>query len=533
MADGQPVVGSPEWWLLRLLRRLQLRQPELALWDDYYRGLQPLAFASAKFKEAFGERFPAFTSNFCELVVNGTAERLEVAGFRFGSKSANDTVWRDVWQANDLDAGSQLAHQEALIKGVAYALIEPGEGGPVVTIEDACDAITEADPKDRQGRRAGLKRWVNDEGHLVVYLYLPEFIFKYVSQKPWTPEYSGWWLQGESMPLPTAIPVSPGDLELQHSWGLWQSAGFEPLEVPGEAWPLPNLLGTVPLVELANRPRLKRAGQSEIAPIRSNQDAVNKYRCDALIASEFAAFPQRYLLNFEPEVDPDTGRAKEPFRAAIDRLWTVPPPDPDTPDAPQPVVGQFAAASLEPYVRMIELEVGHIGSISRMPYHELLASPSSTPPSAESIKSSEAGLVRKVGRAEIFLGEGWEEAMRVALLALEDPAAKFATAETVWADSETRNEAVRTDAVVKLFAAGVIDGPLAWEMIGLTRAQQEALLEREKAKALLEAAQPEPAPAPAFNGAAGAPALAPAPTGPRMSPAQVPPPNGGNYPGGQ
>ena len=495
-----PEVGTPPWWLLRLLRRLEARAPRLRVWEDYYEGKQPLAFASDKFREAFGSRFPAFTSNFCSLVVDGTAERLEVQGFRFNDPAGDEDVWA-MWQDNDLDAGSQLAHTEALIKGMAYALVEPQDSGmPIITIEDALEAIVEADPKDRRNRRAGLKRWVDDYGQLVVVVYLPDGVYKYRTQARWGDQYTGW-----DWGVPTLEPGEWTEGELR----LWSSAGFEPYQPPGDdEWPLPNPLGVVPLVELPNRPRLREGGQSEVQPIRSNQDAVNKYRCDALVASEFAAFPQRYLLNYEPEVDPDTGRAAEPFRAAIDRLWTVPPPDPETPDAPAPSFGQFAAASLEPYERMISLEVGHISSISRLPYHYLLGTPQTVPPSGESLKASEAGLEKKAGRSKLFLGEGWEEVMRLGLLAQGDPRASMRTAETIWVDSETRNEAVRTDAIVKLHAEGIIDDELSWEMQGLTPQQQKRLAERRKER---EAQEPPP---PAAGTAP--PELTPAPMGPQM-----------------
>ena len=55
-----------------------------------------------------------------------------------------------MWQENDLDAGS-AAHTESLMKGVAYALVEPqADGVPVVTIEDPLDCIVEVAPKDRR-----------------------------------------------------------------------------------------------------------------------------------------------------------------------------------------------------------------------------------------------------------------------------------------------------------------------------------------------------------------------------------------------
>jgi hypothetical protein len=213
-----PAVGSPEWWALRLLRRLEARSYDMRVWDDYYEGRQPLAFASQKFEEAFGNRFPEFTSNFCALVVDGIAERLEVQGFRFGDPTGDDDVW-GMWQENDLDAGSQLAHTEALIKGSAYALVEPrGSSVPIITIEDPLDAIVEHEPKDRRRRRAGLKRWVDDAGQLVLVLYLPEGVFKWRSTKRWTPDFQQWdWGRPQ---------LEPGEFT-EGQVRIWSAAGFE------------------------------------------------------------------------------------------------------------------------------------------------------------------------------------------------------------------------------------------------------------------------------------------------------------------
>jgi hypothetical protein len=522
LATAAREVGSPEWWVLRLLHQLEQRIAATSLWGDYYDGLQPLAFASRKFEEAFGSRFPAFSSNFCGLVGDSIAERYEVQSFRgYGKDDA--LVWR-MWQENDCDAGSQQAFLEAMVAGTAYGLVEPSTSGlPVITFEDASDCIVAADPKYRRKRRAGLKRWIDDDGHLVVVLYLPEEVRKYRSRAAW-PAGGLEWKQY----APEAAGGNAG------TGAMWMGSGLEPWQPEGdEEWPLPNPMGVVPLVELPNRPRLKPVlpgGQSEIKPIRSNQDATNKYRADALIASEFAAFPQRYLLNYEPDVDPDTGRSIEPFRAAIDRIITVPPnATPDNPDAPEPKIGSLPAASLEPYRAMIELEVGHIASISRVPYHYLLPTPTSLPPSGESTKSAEAGLEHKVGRGRMFLGEGLEELARVALMAEKGTREAPTGGETVWVDTETRNEAVRTDAIVKLHAEGVIDDELAWELAGLTPEQVRALAERQAKRKTEEAAQAERAALEEVErqrelqaADAGAavpgqpPRVVPAPTGPRM-----------------
>ena len=47
----------------------------------------------------------------------------------------------------------------------AYALVWAGSDGvPVVTVEDPLQAIVETVPGRRWERRAGLKRWVDDDG---------------------------------------------------------------------------------------------------------------------------------------------------------------------------------------------------------------------------------------------------------------------------------------------------------------------------------------------------------------------------------
>ncbi len=467
--------GTPEWWLKRLLRRLETRAPALSVYDDYYNGRQPLAFASDKFREAFGDRFGSrtkpFTSNFSALVVDGTSERLAVQGFRFNDPKGDKDLWA-IWQANDMDGESQIAHTEALVKGIAYALVTPGREGedPVITVEDPLDAIVERDPLNRRRRLAALKRWIDDDQHMIVYVYLPDQIAKYRTRDRFEDRSITWEAEGG------------GDLP--------QSMVFERLEVPDEEWPLRNTLGVVPIVELPNRPRLKREGQSEIAAVMGNQDAINKYRVDALVAAEYAAFRQRWAIGLDIPTDPDTGKQVEPFKAAIDHLWVVPPSDPNDPNPPKVQFGEFAATDLGPYKNMIELEVGHMSSISRMPYHYLLGQPQAIPPSGESLKSSEAGLIRKIGKTQIYFGEGWEEAMRLALRAKDDERADLRTAETIWADEETQQVAAMADAAVKLHAEGILDDRGTLEFMGWTQTAIDRLMDR-KAKAA-EAQPPEP-----------------------------------------
>lgn len=456
---GTLVVHSPEWWLKRLTERLQKQQQTCKEYNDFFDGVQPLAFASRKFQETFGQRYARLPANLMPLVVDAERERLIVQGFRFGNKSEGDkTAWR-IWQDNNLDAESQIAHEVALVCGASYTMVTTG---PMITIEDPRNVILETLPGNRRVREAALKSWMDDDGHLRSYIYTPDFIFKYRSEKP----------QDETS------TIAYGEMK----WEEWLDDGEED-------WPVSNQLGVVPIVPLLNRPTLNGKGRSEIAPVMGNQSAINKIRFDALVASEFVAFPQRYAINIDIPIDEDTGKEIQPFRPGVDNLWATRRPTPDeaieyADKFPTPSFGQFPAADLGPYIDMERQEVGLMASISRTPYHYLLGEPTSIPPSGESIKSSEAALVKKVEGQSVHFGEGWEETMRLALAVAGQSSKARTDAETIWADPETRNEAARTDSILKQYQAGLLDDATALGELGYSQQQIERIMAAKAAAAI-------------------------------------------------
>ena len=469
--------GSLEWWLARLGSRLDARRARMERYGDYYAGRQPLAFTSAEFCAAFGERFGTeFSANFMSLVVDAHRERLQVQGIRIGeNREGDEDAWR-WWQANRLDAESQIAHTESLVKGISYVLVwpDPVSGEPEATIESPLQVVVETEPGKSWKRRAALKRWLADDGKYRAELYLPDGIYKFRSAQ------------------------SSADFSLT-TWGRvaqWQRE---------EDSFVKNPLGVIPIVPIVNRPRLTGVvfdaygrtapdafgpddGQSEIAMVMSNQDAINKLRADTINASDLAAFRQRWLKNWQVEIDEKTGQPIEPFKAAVDRLWILPPPDPDDPtgDAHQPEFGEFEQTDLGPMGDAIQREVQALGAISRTPYHYLLPQ-SGQPPSGESLKSAETGLVAKVRDSMLHKGESWEEVFRLNYLFRGDARGSDLGAETIWADPESRTEATHTDAMTKWKALGIPD-EIIWEALGLS----PRLISRVKA---LIAAMPAPPPA--------------------------------------
>jgi hypothetical protein len=458
MADvkitGDLEINSPEWWFRRLLTRLKTRAIECDEYWRFYEGEQPLMFASQKFREVFGQRYPHITANFMPLVIDAERERLIVQGFRFANRpQGDDATWR-IWQENQMDAESQIAHEIALAKGESYVMVSPKEAGddyPLITIEDPSEVIVETAPGNRRKRLAALKVFINDDGKAQAYLYLPDKIYRFVSRNAQKGSvYSG---------LSTTAWETMDD-----------TTGVEQ----------PNPLGVVPIIPLINRPRRDGRGRSELRPVMGNQSAINKLRFDALVASEYIAFPQRYAINIDIPVDPDTGAPIAPFKPGVDILWAVRRPTAEEvaeygDKVPPVTLGQFPQADMSPYIDMIHAEIGEMASNSRTPYHYLLGEPQSVPPSGESLKSSEAPLVKKVMAQEVHFGEGWEEVMRLALTAAGQKAKARTDGETIWKDAETRNEAARTDSVLKQFAAGLLPDVFALEELGYSQSQIERI----------------------------------------------------------
>lgn len=443
----KPDPGTPEWWLKRLLARLRARAAVAREYEDFHEGDQRLAFASPKFAQTFGQRYARLPSNFMPLVVNAEKDRLVVQGFRFANRQAGDqAAWR-IWQDNQLDAESQIAHELALVKGQAFALVTPQSGAtPLITIEDPTETIVESGLGNRRLREAALKVYRDDDDRMRAYLYFPTEIYRFRSDQP--------------------VKASTSNT--------WTSIRWETYAEEGEDFPIANPLGVVPVIPLTNRPRRDGSGRSEIASIMGNQNAINKLRFDALVASEYVAFPQRWATNIDIPLDPETGKEIAPFRPGVDNLWISRLPAPDEAAAygdkyPSAQFGQFPAANLEGYFKSIDSELGLMVAASATPYYYLFGSPTSVPPTGESIKSSEAALVKKIAAQELHFGEGWEETLRLALIASNQTAKARTDGEVIWSDAETRNEGARTDSLLKQYQAGLLPDEFVLEELGYSQ----------------------------------------------------------------
>jgi hypothetical protein len=456
---SEPVIASvpsnPLQWLEYLHSKLLRHRTGYRRHSAYYDGEhQKLVFAQARHLNEFGHIFEKWRDNFCGLIIDSVNERLAIDGFRMTDEPDADKDARDIWQRNFLDAESNAGHLDAMIHGTAFAVVwADADGKPTITLESAENVVVQYKPGSRREIEAAAKFYTDD----------------------WGRQWSTLWFANRVYTFQAGT----------FGWGN-----------PSAAKSVKNPLGEVPVVPLNNRSRLTGEPLSDLTTVIPLQDAVNKIVSDALLASEYAAWPQRYVTGLEI-VEDDTGNPVEPFKIAVDKLLQA--------EDPNVKFGQFEAADLGNYVKLADMLVQHMASTSRIPFHYFLNN-GGVAPSGESITAAEAGLIAKTRERMLHFGEGWERVMRLAFKVMKDKRAEAWSAEVIWRDPENRTESQHMDALLKLKMIGVPTDQLLSDA-GYTPQQIARFksMREDDAKAAMELAKKFPDPAQQANEQAGQP----------------------------
>lgn len=400
-------------WADRLVRKLDARALLLQEYRDYYEGNHPKTFATEKWVEVFGDKFGQIVDNWGGRVVDSATERMLLQGFRrvgdgpgpTGEVPADDAA-DAIWRRSRMHVRANVAHTDCLATGYSYVSVHLEAGGKArFRVEDPLETIIEYDPETVVDRLAAIKRWRGLDGRANAEVYLPDEV----------------------------VTIAEGE--------------------PGKGWRIVDRdagRGEVPIFEFANDPNVRGEGKSDQAAIMSLGDAEEKLLADLMIASEYAAYPQRVLLGGEVPVGDDD----KPLGAAImgiTRLFAV-----EDADAK---IQEFSAADLGNYVKAIELLGQRIASIANIPPHYLLGNLANL--SGDALAAAESGLVSKVRSRIKVVGETWSDAMALAIRLETGEDAEFVT---LWENPERVSDAQKGDYLVKLKNVGVPDQAL-WEEI--------------------------------------------------------------------
>lgn len=413
---------TPHEWLRLLEPELDRQAGNAKRWDRYYTGEHPIPGPENKAKQAYRRLLAQARSNWCELVVNSTEERLNVIGF--SARQRSDAVEADAWElwdANELDLFGPQAILETLISGHAYAIAYPDHdhttGVDVVLAPELPSQVTIAYGSHLRQPEAALKRYTDRDDVIHAILFLDRLVIEFTRDAKKSSE-AGW-----------AVADTRS-----------------------------NPFGRVPVVELKARPRLdRRPGRSELASAFEIQDRINETLFNRLLAQQYASWRQRWATGLTLEIDETTGEVVEPFDTQVDRLWVT---EEDTVR-----FGEFGEHNLRNYIDAVESDIQHLAAITRTPPHYLLGQ-SGAFPSGESLKSTETGLVAKVRDHHASIGHALGQLVRLGLrLTKEQDPGRI---RTIWADPESRSDGELVDALLKLKSLGIPDEAIWARVPGAT-----------------------------------------------------------------
>lgn len=252
--------------------------------------------------------------------------------------------------------------------------------------------------------------------------------------------------------------------------------------------PMIHGAGVCPVIRFANLVDLDGGVTGEVEPLIPLQDQIDAATYYLEMAQQYAVHRQRWVTGMAVPED-DSGNPIEPFKAAIDRLWTA--DDPDT------RFGEFQQTEIKSWLDAREASLRHMAIKSQTPPAALLGDMINM--SAEALAAAEAPQQRKVADRKAGFGESWEQCFRLdAALAGDEAAAADLSAQVVWRDTESRSLAQVADALGKMAQSlgipprglwekipGVTDQDLAsWDALaseGDAFAQLTATLERQAA----------------------------------------------------
>lgn len=440
---------------------------DMLTYRSYYEGEHPLVFASPEFDDAFGGQFLGFRDNWMPVIVDAVADRLVLEGFEIQpdedgvDQNLSTAVWRTM-QLNDIDSQSAELHTSALVEGRAYVIVWPHpERGATIDWNPGFVVRVRYDDDDPQRVRWAVKRWRTTDNRVLVTMYFPDRIEKYIENRQ-----SG---AGPEHRLGDVRNLSPDDTET--IGGLQRRFVLDPTTGEQEPWPLPNPFGVVPVVEF-NNPR-----GSEIRDQIPQQDALNKTIIDSMVTSEFSAFAQRWVLSKNNQ--PQGGWRKHPG-SILQFLPTY-----DTEGKADPFqIGTFPTNDPASYIKLVEMYLQHIALTSKTPMRMFFQSDRGgrgDAPSGESLLIEDIPLLKKVARRQVLYGNAWAQVARLVWASIERVTPRpLALINPTWEAAAQDHRFALIEMALKQLEIG-LPFDFVVTKIGLTPGEIEVVLEMKRA----------------------------------------------------
>lgn len=327
---------------------------------QYYDGDQPLVYVTERLHQVFESLNARFNENWCAVVVNSVYDRLEIRDFQIADQEQATKGLQLLREKSGLADEEGLIHEDVCVVGEAYMIVWPDEDGvPQVYRNDPRQVYVHYDEDNPRKASFAAKWWKTREGYLRLTMYYRDRLEYYVSER-------------------TIIPGEQASEKI-----------FQPLQ---EAPVADNPYGVIPVFHF----RLsRRRAKSYLDNVIEPQNIINKLLADLMVAAEFAAYRQRWIIS---QVGAE-GLKNVPFG-----IWDIPASD-GTGQATS--VGEFAHTPLSNYLEALRAFAADIGIITETPRHFFFQQGGQL--SGEALIAMESPLNRKVHKAIQALVPTWRD----------------------------------------------------------------------------------------------------------------------------
>jgi hypothetical protein len=441
---------DPDWWLLRLGRRMRLREDKkLKRWKGYYTGdgqlLPQGPSASGKVYEDFQRKA---RTNFCQLPVEADVNRLLGIGFTGPDGKALDVPWQ-WWKQNRLNARQKTVYRTALSLGEAYVSVgrhprDPTR--PLIVPEHPRQVIVEDDPATRE-RRAGLKAYYDDIlkcGR--AFVDTGEVIVEYRTEQ-----------RSGSSRLPWG----------EQNWTIHDAQT--------------NPAGKVAFIPFRNQPDMEDDPIPVFARVTDIQDRINFGVLNRMTVERKTAFNQWWFTGGEvPKIVDDETGIEMPVNP-----WNPEPGTVLVHESEHGKFGQFSQTDMMGYLKVYEADIRTMFVLTATPAYYMPGDLINI--ATDTVTALDTNHVAKVEEEQAFFGEGWEDVVDVSAAMVGYDGDELNIVDMRWKDARQLNPAVVADFGTKRKSMGYPLTMVAEDM-GDSPARVERLRTEQAAEELRTAA---------------------------------------------
>lgn len=327
-------------------------------------------FSSAKLRHVLRNTGHTGTHNYCRVVVDAVLNRMEIANIVCDNSAAQAKI-DSVWANNEMALESHVIHRNALTYGDAYVLVWPDEDGELlISYNSPRTTALVYDPENPRKKLYAVKMWKTavqpdstNTGKTRMNVYTKDAIYKYQSDTAEVSEGTNWTLTGTE----------------------------------------DNPFDEIPVFHFrTNRP----FGKPEHFEAYGCQNDINKLVATHMYTVDYQGAPQRYALAMQGEADAvdfgddETERENlNTLEGAPGNLWYL---------KGIHGVGQFQPADPKVFWEPIKSLKESMAALTDTPYHYLERGLSGVS-GGESLRVSEAPLLKKVADRQVSFGTTWAE----------------------------------------------------------------------------------------------------------------------------